>query len=71
VAAEYLLGWLPRGTHEYARFIRPSELARMARQSELEVQDVTGMAPELATGRFRLTRDPSVNYLAWLRRPSA
>jgi len=71
VAAEYVLGWLPRGTHEYARFIRPSELARMARQCGLEVLDVTGMAPELGTGRFRLTRDPSVNYLAWLRRTRA
>jgi 2-polyprenyl-6-hydroxyphenyl methylase / 3-demethylubiquinone-9 3-methyltransferase len=71
VAAEYVLGWLPRGTHEYARFIRPSELARMARQAGLEVLDVSGMAPQLASGGFRLTRDPSVNYLAWLRRPAA
>jgi 2-polyprenyl-6-hydroxyphenyl methylase / 3-demethylubiquinone-9 3-methyltransferase len=68
VAAEYVLGWVPRGTHEYARFIRPSELARMARPVGLEVLDVSGMAPELGSGGFRLTRDPSVNYLAWLRR---
>jgi len=70
VAAEYVLGWLPRGTHEYARFIRPSELAHMARDAGLEVEDVSGMAPELGARGFRLTRDPSVNYLAWLRRPA-
>ena len=69
VAAEYVLRLLPRGTHEYARFINPSELARAARAAGLELVDLTGIEPVFGTHEFRLGRDVRVNYLAHLRRP--
>ena len=64
VAAEYVLGMLPRGTHDYARFVRPSELAAWGRRAGLRLVDVTGVAWSPFTDRFRLCRDPAVNYLA-------
>ena len=63
VAAEYLLQLLPKGTHEYARFIRPSELARWCREAGLELEASRGMEYNPLTRRFRLTDDTSVNYV--------
>jgi 2-polyprenyl-6-hydroxyphenyl methylase/3-demethylubiquinone-9 3-methyltransferase len=71
VGAEYLLRLLPRGTHEYSRFIRPSELARAARAAGLAVADVTGILFDPLTREFRLGRDVGVNYLVHLERPRA
>lgn len=71
VGAEYLLRLLPRGTHEYARFLRPSELATMARAAGLELLDVTGLEMDPLTRNFRLGPDVAVNYLAHFRRPFA
>jgi 2-polyprenyl-6-hydroxyphenyl methylase / 3-demethylubiquinone-9 3-methyltransferase len=68
VAAEYLLGLLPRGTHEFERFIRPAELARWARAAGLELREVAGLRYDPLTQHVTLTRDPSVNYLAHLTR---
>ena len=70
VTAEYVLGMLPRGTHDYARFVRPSELDRWGRAANLRLADVTGVAWSALAQRFRLTRDPSVNYLAAFEAPS-
>ena len=70
VAAEYVLGMLPRGTHDYARFVRPSELAAWGRMAGLRLVDVTGVAWSPLTGRFRLRRDPAVNYLAAFQAPA-
>lgn len=63
VGAEYVLRLLPRGTHEYSKFIRPSELAAWCRDAGLEVRDVTGMTYNPLTGVYRLGRDVDVNYL--------
>ena len=63
VGAEYLLSVLPRGTHEYERFIRPSEMARWARQAGLTARAIAGIALG-PTGEARLCADPSVNYIA-------
>ena len=64
VGAEYLLGLLPRGTHTYARFIRPAELAGWCRGTGLEVHDLTGMLYNPLTRSYRLkARDVDVNYL--------
>jgi 2-polyprenyl-6-hydroxyphenyl methylase/3-demethylubiquinone-9 3-methyltransferase len=63
VAAEYILGWLPRGTHDWSRFVRPSEAARALRQGGLEVRDLTGVAYDPLRDRFRLSRDPAVHYM--------
>jgi 2-polyprenyl-6-hydroxyphenyl methylase/3-demethylubiquinone-9 3-methyltransferase len=71
VGAEYLLRLLPRGTHEYARFLRPSEIASMARPAGLELMNVTGLEVDPLTQTFRLGPDVAVNYLAHFRRPEA
>jgi 2-polyprenyl-6-hydroxyphenyl methylase/3-demethylubiquinone-9 3-methyltransferase len=63
VGAEYLLRLLPRGTHEYARFIRPSELARWARDAGLALHASRGMQYNPLTQRYWLSADTSVNYL--------
>jgi len=64
LAAEYLLGLLPRGTHDYSRFIRPSELAGWLRSAGFDLRDIAGMSyiPGLGTGI--LNNRPAVNYLA-------
>jgi 2-polyprenyl-6-hydroxyphenyl methylase/3-demethylubiquinone-9 3-methyltransferase len=63
VGAEYVLNLLPRGTHEYARFIRPSELSRACREAGLAVNDLTGMTYNPLTRAYSLGRDVDVNYL--------
>ncbi len=68
IGAEYVLRLLPRGTHEYARFIRPSELDRWARHAGLDTVDVTGMSYNPFTRRYWLGRDVSVNYLLATRK---
>jgi 2-polyprenyl-6-hydroxyphenyl methylase/3-demethylubiquinone-9 3-methyltransferase len=69
VGAEYLLRLLPRGTHEYARFIRPSELARWCREAGLELSGTRGMEYNPLTGRYWLSENTSVNYLFACRKP--
>ncbi len=71
VAAEYVARVLPRGTHEYMKFIRPSELARWGREAGLELHDLTGIAYNPLTRSFRLATNTDVNYLAHFRRPAA
>lgn len=71
VGGEYVLNLLPRGTHEYAKLIRPSELARWCREAGLEVVDTTGMTYNPITGAYRLGRDVSVNYLLRASKPAA
>jgi 2-polyprenyl-6-hydroxyphenyl methylase / 3-demethylubiquinone-9 3-methyltransferase len=71
VGAEYLLGLVPKGTHEYARFIRPSELGAWARAAGLEIVDLTGLVHEPLGRSYRLAADVGVNYLAHLRRPAS
>jgi 2-polyprenyl-6-hydroxyphenyl methylase/3-demethylubiquinone-9 3-methyltransferase len=70
VGAEYVLKMLPRGTHEYARFIRPSELARWCRESGLSLEGTRGMQYNPLTRRYWLSSDTSVNYLIACRRPA-
>ena len=69
VGAEYLLNLLPRGTHDYAKLIRPSELATYCRAAGLELQHTRGMAYNPLTRRTRLNDDASVNYLFATRKP--
>src|SRR5687767_3949956 len=63
LGAEYVLGLLPRGTHDYRRFIRPSELARWSRDANLRVVEVIGMTYNPLTQRYSLGADCDVNYL--------
>jgi 2-polyprenyl-6-hydroxyphenyl methylase/3-demethylubiquinone-9 3-methyltransferase len=70
VGAEYVLRLLPRGTHDWSRFLKPSEVARHARNAGLDLVAVTGMTYQPLTGRYRLEEDSSVNYLAAFSRPA-
>lgn len=66
VGAEYLLNLLPRGTHEYAKFIRPAELHTWCRRAALTLRDLTGMHFNPLTRNYSLGSAVDVNYLAWL-----
>lgn len=69
LGAEYLLRMLPRGTHDYAKFIRPSELAGWCREAGLEVREQSGLVYHPLTRQYRLSaHDVSVNYLMHCRR---
>ena len=63
VGAEYVLGLLPKGTHDYLRFIKPSELSRWCREAGLRIDELIGMSYNPITKRYRLGRDCDVNYL--------
>ncbi|MDD3329067.1 MAG: bifunctional 2-polyprenyl-6-hydroxyphenol methylase/3-demethylubiquinol 3-O-methyltransferase UbiG [Zoogloea sp.] len=63
VGAEYILNLLPRGTHEYAKFIKPSELARYVREAGLDVEELIGMQYNPLSKVYSLGRDTDVNYL--------
>jgi 2-polyprenyl-6-hydroxyphenyl methylase/3-demethylubiquinone-9 3-methyltransferase len=68
VGAEYIVGMLPKGTHEYARFIRPSELDAWVRAAGMHISDLTGMRYNPLTGEYSLSaRDLDVNYFATCR----
>ena len=70
VGAEYILNLLPRGTHEYDKFIKPSELARWIREAGLDMHEMMGMTYNPVTKRYRLTPDDvSVNYLIRAKKP--
>ncbi|MGD2137332.1 MAG: bifunctional 2-polyprenyl-6-hydroxyphenol methylase/3-demethylubiquinol 3-O-methyltransferase UbiG [Gammaproteobacteria bacterium] len=71
IGAEYLLKLLPRGTHDYSRFIRPSEMEGWARAAGLQLCDLTGLNYNPLTREYRLGRDVSVNYLACFRKASS
>ena len=68
IGAEYVLGLLPRGTHDYARFIRPSELDRWLRAAGLRTLDITGMTFNPLTQTYSLSDDRDVNYLVTAQR---
>ena len=71
VGAEYIARVLPRGTHEYLKFIRPSELARWGRAAGLELIDLSGIAYNPLNRSFYLSSNVGVNYLAHFRRSEA
>jgi 2-polyprenyl-6-hydroxyphenyl methylase/3-demethylubiquinone-9 3-methyltransferase len=68
VGAEYVANIVPRGTHEYERLLKPSEVARFARAAGLDVLDIAGLRYDPVREQCTLTSDPSVNYLMHLRR---
>ena len=71
VGAEYVLNMLPRGTHEYAKMIRPSELAGYCRNAGLDLRHTRGMEYNPLTQRYWLSADTSVNYLFATQKPAA
>ncbi len=68
IGAEYVARVLPRGTHEYLKFIRPSELARWGREANLDLIDLTGITYNPLTRAFRLSPNTDINYLAHFKR---
>jgi 2-polyprenyl-6-hydroxyphenyl methylase / 3-demethylubiquinone-9 3-methyltransferase len=70
VGAEYVLNLLPKGTHEYKKFIKPSELAQYARQSKLDFSEIIGLVYNPLTKVYRLARDTDVNYMVACRKPA-
>jgi 2-polyprenyl-6-hydroxyphenyl methylase/3-demethylubiquinone-9 3-methyltransferase len=71
VGAEYVLNLVPRGTHEYARLLRPSELVRFGREAGLTLEQTKGLEYNPLTRRYRLSADTSVNYLLAMRKAVA
>ena len=70
IGAEYLLKMLPKGTHEYAKFIRPSELSQWLREANLDLQEISGMTYNLLTKKYKIDNsDVSVNYLVHASKP--
>jgi 2-polyprenyl-6-hydroxyphenyl methylase / 3-demethylubiquinone-9 3-methyltransferase len=69
IGAEYLLQLLPKGTHDWARFLKPAEVAAWARRAGLDALELIGMTYNPLTRRYRLERDTSVNYLMAFRKP--
>lgn len=70
VGAEYLMRMLPRGTHHYGKFLKPSELARLLRHTGLELEDVTGLGYNPVNRKAWLSRITSVNYVLCARKPA-
>jgi 2-polyprenyl-6-hydroxyphenyl methylase/3-demethylubiquinone-9 3-methyltransferase len=69
VGAEYMMKMLPRGTHDYARFIKPSELDSWARAAGLELSDLKGVSYNPFTGLFSQSQDVDVNYMVHYTKP--
>jgi 2-polyprenyl-6-hydroxyphenyl methylase/3-demethylubiquinone-9 3-methyltransferase len=69
IGAEYVLGLLPRGTHDYAKFIKPSELSALCRRAALSVEGVIGMTYNPLTRRYALGHDADVNYILHAQKP--
>ncbi len=68
VGAEYLLKLLPKNTHDYAKFIKPSELGEWARKANLSIVDMAGFSYNMFTKTFKLNQDVSVNYIVHLKK---
>jgi 2-polyprenyl-6-hydroxyphenyl methylase/3-demethylubiquinone-9 3-methyltransferase len=68
IGAEYIARMLPRGTHDYARFIKPSELAQFVRSAQLDIVEIKGITYRPLSKRFSLSDDSSINYLMACRR---
>ena len=70
IGAEYLLKMLPKGTHDYSKFIRPSELERWVREADLSVRELTGMTYNPLSRKYSLGYDVDVNYLMHCQKPA-
>ena len=69
VGAEYIMRWLPRGTHDWKKFVRPSELARGLRRNRVSVNDISGLTFNPLIGEWKISNDVSVNYVLLGTRP--
>lgn len=66
IGAEYILRWVPRGTHEFAKFLKPSEISQMLNKNALRIRELKGLGLDLITRNWKLQDDISVNYFAYI-----
>jgi 2-polyprenyl-6-hydroxyphenyl methylase/3-demethylubiquinone-9 3-methyltransferase len=71
IGAEYVLRWLPRGTHNWEKFVKPSEVSRHLRRCGFTITDVTGVTLDPMAFEWRTSRDTSVNYMMFANRTAA
>jgi 2-polyprenyl-6-hydroxyphenyl methylase/3-demethylubiquinone-9 3-methyltransferase len=71
VGAEYVLGWLPRGTHDYRKFLTPEEIEALLRRNELKVTETVGVVFHPLADEWRQSRDTGVNYMVLAEKPAA
>ena len=64
VGAEYILRWLPIGTHEWEKFIKPDDLTNILKKNNLELNRLDGMKFNILTDKWRISSDKSINYIA-------
>jgi len=64
VGAEYILRWLPIGTHEWEKFVKPNELISILKENNLKLDKIDGMVFNILTNRWKVGKDKSVNYIA-------
>ena len=64
VGAEYIMRWLPIGTHEWEKFVKPEELVNIANKKQLKIKNLDGMKFNLITNEWKLSKDKSINYIA-------
>lgn len=70
IAAEYLLHWLPKGTHQWSSFLTPEELVLILQRASITVQEMAGFVYNPLTGRWSLSDDISVNFIAFGTKPA-
>ena len=70
VGAEYVLGWLPRGTHQWRKFVKPSEIADALRPRGMELTEIRGVSYNPVSDRWRLSDDLAVNYMTVATKPA-
>ena len=63
IGAEYILRWLPVGTHEWEKFVKPSDLKRILKKNNLDLTDLDGMQFDMINNEWNLSKDVSVNYI--------
>jgi len=71
IGAEYILGWLPRGTHDWSKFLDPEDVRTPLQGAGMEINETIGVAFQPITGQWKLSGDTSVNYMVVARRPAA
>jgi 2-polyprenyl-6-hydroxyphenyl methylase/3-demethylubiquinone-9 3-methyltransferase len=69
IGAEYVLGWLPRGTHDWSKFVTPEEMRRGLAAANLETREITGVSYNPLADSWSLSRDTGVNYMALAAKP--
>jgi 2-polyprenyl-6-hydroxyphenyl methylase/3-demethylubiquinone-9 3-methyltransferase len=66
IGAEYILNWVPRGTHEFNKFLKPSELSQMLNKNDLQIKELKGLGLDILTRNWKLCDDIKVNYFAYI-----